>query len=111
MGEKNKVYFAQGDEDYGGIYIAAKTGKVAKMIAMGTWVADHLENPFIQLRVTRCWSVKETEYDGELDIAQINELGLTWWSCPKCDNEEFTIISDYEYQCKNCKHIEAIPYI
>ena len=109
--KKNKVYCAEGDPDYGCIFIAAKTSKEAKAIAMGTWVADVLDNPFIELRITRCWSVKETEYEGELDISQINELGLTWWWCPECKKEEFIIISNYEYQCKNCKHIDDIPYV
>ena len=108
---KNKVYCVEGDADYGCIYIAAKNGKEAKNIALGTWVADHLDNPFIELRVLRCWSVKETDYEGELDIFQINELGLTWWVCPECDKEEFEIISECEYQCKNCKGVFGIPYV
>lgn len=109
--KKNKVYCAEGDSDYGCTYIAAKNGKAAKNIALGTFVADHLDNPFIELRVTRCWSVKETEYEGELNIFQINELGLAWWSCPECDKEDFGIINEYEYQCKNCKGIFGIPYV
>lgn len=109
--KKNKVYCVEGDPDYGCIYIAAKNGREARMTALGTWVADHLDNPFIELRVLRCWSVKETDYEGELNIEQINELGLAWWSCPECDKEEFEIISEYEYQCKNCKGIFGIPYV
>ena len=31
MNKKNKVYFAQGDEDYGGAFIAAKTSKEARL--------------------------------------------------------------------------------
>ena len=108
---KNKVYYVQGDPDYGGIYIAAKTSKEAKIIAMGKWVAEYLDNPFVELRVKRCWNVKETEYEGELNISQINELGLTWWDCPNCHKEEFEILNGNEYQCKNCKHIEKIPYV
>lgn len=109
--KKNKVYCAIGDPDYGCIYIAAKNGKEARNYALGTWVAENLENPFIELRVTRCWSVKETEYEGELDIFQINELGLTWWSCPECDKEDFEILTDKEnYKCKNCEKIFEIPY-
>lgn len=108
---KNKVYFAQGDEDYGGIYIAAKNSKEAKSIALGTWVAETLYNPFIDLRVIRCWSVKEAEYEGELDILQINELGLAWWSCPNCDKEDFEIINNKTYRCKTCNKEFEIPYI
>jgi len=109
--KKNKVYSAEGNPDYGCVYIAAQNSKEAKKIALGTFVAETVYNPFIELRVLRCWSVKETEYEGELDIEQINELGITWWDCPNCNKEEFTIISEYEYQCKNCKHINRIPYI
>ena len=36
---KNKVYCAEGDPDYGCIFIAAKTSKEAKYIAIGSWVA------------------------------------------------------------------------
>lgn len=108
--ETNKVYFAQGDVDYGGIYIAAKTSKEAKQIALGTWVTGCLDNPFIELRVTRCWNVKGTDYYGELDINQINELKLSWWSCANCDNEEFEIVDNEHYKCKNCNYEGEIPY-
>lgn len=108
--KKNKVYSVEGDPDYGCIYIAAKNGREARMTALGTWVADHLYNPFIELRVLRRWGI-ETDYEGELDIFQINELGLSWWACPECDREDFNIISEYEYQCKSCKGIFGIPYV
>lgn len=111
MSDKNKVYFAEGDSDYGGIYIAAKNGKEAKLIAMGSWVAETLNNPYIELRVTRCWSVKQTDYEGELNISQINELGLAWWSCNHCDKEDFEIINAKKYKCKNCGNIAEIPYV
>lgn len=109
--KKNKVYFAVGDEDYGGIYIGSKNSKEAKKIALRSWVAENVDNPFIELRVTRCWSVKETEYEGELDISQINELGLAWWSCPNCDKEDFKIIDSETYKCKNCNEEFKIPYM
>lgn len=108
---KNKVYFAEGDPDYGCIYIAAKTSKEAKNIALCTWVAETVYNPFIEMRVCRVWSVKETDYDGELNIKQINELGITWWDCPKCGKEEFEIIDTHYYKCKNCEYEGEIPYI
>lgn len=108
--KKNKVYFASGDIDYSGIYIACKTSKEAKQFALGTWLAENVENPFINIRVTRCWSVKETDYEGELDISQINELKLTWWSCPNCDKEDFEIIDNWTYKCKTCNQEFKIPY-
>lgn len=109
--KKNKVYSAVGDEDYGCIFIAAKNGKEAKQMAMHLWVAETVENPYIELRVTRCWSVKETDFEGELDIYQINQLGLTWWDCPNCGNEEIEILDDYHYMCKNCREENKIPYV
>ena len=108
--KKNKVYFAIGDEDYGGIYLACKNSKEAKQKALGLWVAETVDNPFIDIRVTRCWSVKETDYEGELDISQINELKLTWWSCPNCDKEDFEIIDAEIYRCKSCNQEFKIPY-
>ena len=108
--KKNKVYYITGDEDYGGLYIACKNSKEAKEIALGTWVAETVENPFIEVRIKRCWSVKETDYEGELDIFQINELGLAWWSCPNCDKEDFEIIDREKYKCKSFNRVFKIPY-
>ena len=108
--KKNKVYFARGDEDYGGTYIAAKTSKEARMIAMNTWVANTVDNPFINVRVTRCWSVKETDYEGELDVKQINNVGLAWWCCEECECEDFEIINGGTYRCKTCGKVAEIPY-
>lgn len=112
--KKNKVYCAEGDPDYGCIYIAAPNGKIAKNLALCTWVAETVDNPFINVRVTRCWSVKETDYEGELDIFKINELGLAWWSCESnnCLKEDFEILGDgRKYKCKECGMICDIPYI
>lgn len=107
----NKVYTATGDEDYGCIYIAAKNGKEAKNIALGTWIAETVDNPYIDIRILRKWGI-ETEYEGELDIFQINKLGLTWWACPNCDKEKFNILdNEEEYECKNCKQVFKIPYV
>lgn len=108
---KNKVYTAEGDPDYGCTYIAAKNSKEAKQIALGCDVAQMLDNPYIELRVLRCWQVEGTDYEGELNIYQINELGLSWWWCPECNNEDFEILDNYTYKCKKCGNIEKIPYI
>ena len=59
----------------------------------------------------RCWQVKGTDYEGELNIYQIDELGLSWWWCPECNNEDFEILDNYTYKCKKCGNIEKIPYI
>lgn len=109
--KENKVYCAEGDPDYGCIYIAAKTSKEAKHLAMSSWIAEPLDNPYIELRVTRCWNIKETNYSGILNIFEINKLGLTWWSCQECDNERFEILDTQTYKCKKCGKINSIPYI
>lgn len=108
---KNRVYCAEGDPDYGCQYIAARTVKDAKQIAMGSEISEHLDNPFIELRVTWCKNVGETDFEGELDIDQINQLGLTWWDCPECQSEDFEIVDDYNYKCKKCGKVNEIPYI
>lgn len=108
--KKNKIYCVEGDPDYGCIYVAAKNGKCARTMGLGTWVAGHLYNPYIEMRVLRKWGI-ETDYEGELDIYQINELGLTWWSCPECDKEEFEILDRDKYKCKNCGKEFKIPYV
>ena len=71
---------------------------------MRTWIVETLDNPYIDIKVN-------TEYEGELDIEQINELGLTWWACEECEKEEFEIIDKYTYKCKNCGHQDGIPYL
>lgn len=109
--KKNRVYFAEGDPDYGCVYIAAKTSKEAKNIALGTWVAETVYNPFIEMRVCRIWSVKETDYRGELTIEQINELGITWWDCSNCYGEDFEILDTHHYKCKKCGAENEIPYV
>lgn len=107
--KKNRVYTATGDEYYGCTYIAAKSVKEAKKIALTTWIAEIMEN-YIDLSIRWIRGV-ETNYEGELNIKQINELGLTWWSCPKCDKEDFEILDDYTYKCKNCGNEFKIPYV
>jgi Zn finger protein HypA/HybF involved in hydrogenase expression len=107
--KKNKVYFAEGDPDYGCTYIAARTSKEAKQIALGCEVAQLIDNPYINLRIKRCWQVEGTNYKGELDIYQINELGLAWWWCPNCENENFEMLDDQTYKCKKCGETNKIP--
>lgn len=105
----NKVYFAIVDEDYGGTYIAAPNIKEAKRIALGCDIINGFLENYIDLRVKWQKGIK-TDYSGELNIYEINELGLTWWACPDCDKEEFEIIDDETYKCKNCGNTYDIPY-
>lgn len=54
-----------------------------------------------------------TDYEGELDIKQLSELNLLWFSCSDgdCDSGNLEIISDLEYKCKKCGNIGKIPYL
>lgn len=115
---KLHIYCAEGDPDYGCQYVAALTSKEAKQLAMGCDITGHLDNPYIELRVTLCRSVKQEKIDkyikgkGLLNIFDINNVGLTWWDCPECENEEFEILDDgYHYRCKNCNKEFEIPYV
>lgn len=104
----NKIYFAN-VYDLGGAYIAAPNIKEAKKIAYSCDViCNEIEN-YIDLRIH--WvKNKITDYEGELNIKQINELGLTWWGCPNCDEEDFEIIDEFNYRCKKCNQEYEIPY-
>lgn len=105
----NKVYFATVDDDYGGTYIAAKNIREAKKIALGCGIiADFIEN-YTDLKIHWERGTK-TNYEGELNIKQINELGLAWWICPNCESEDFEILNKEKYKCKKCGYIDEIPY-
>ncbi len=107
---KNRVYFAISDEDMGGTYIAAPNIKIAKSIARSCdIILNHMED-FLDLDIHWCRGI-ETDYEGELDVFQINELGLSWWVCPNCDEEEFEILSEEICKCKKCGEEFEIPYI
>lgn len=86
-----------------------KTENVLKAFGQGTWVAETIDR-YIDLRVIRCWGVK-TKYEGQLNIQQINEIGLAWWCCEHCENEEFEIIDKYTYRCMKCGKTGKIPYL
>lgn len=107
--KKNRVYFAEGDPDDGGTYIAAPNIREAKRIATRTNVMNSVYR-YIDLRVYWKRGI-ETDYEGELNIFQINELGLTWWCCNKCDNDTFELLDEYTYKCKKCGYEDEIPYI
>ena len=104
---ENKVYFAYINDGGGGSYIAAKNIKEAKRLALYSAIADFLEN-YIDLKIRWKRCVK-TNYYGELNVNQINELGLAWWVCPNCESESFEIIDENNFMCKNCGYAGEIP--
>lgn len=105
----NKVYFAHVYGESCGAYIAASNIKEAKKIAYSCDLINSFIDNYIDLRVEWKKGIK-TELKGELDIFEINKLGLTWWSCPECDSEDFTIIHDEKYRCNKCDKEFEIPY-
>lgn len=107
---ENKVYFATANYDYGGVYIAAKNIKEAKKIALCCkGITDFLEK-YIDLEIQWEKGIK-TNFYGELNVKQINELGLAWWICPNCDSESFEILDKDTYKCKKCGYVDEIPYV
>lgn len=105
---ENKVYFAYiNDDDEEGVYVAAKNIKEAKKLALYSAIADFLES-YIDLNIYWVKGVK-TNYEGELNVKQLNELGLQWWECPNCTGMSFEILDDYNFKCKNCGYIGEIP--
>lgn len=110
---KLNIYSAEGDPDYGCVYIAAYTSRQAREIAQNTFVAETVNNPYINVRVllhkyNHTDLVKEPR---ELTIKEINDAGLIWWCCPECEDDDFEIIDTYNYKCKKCGHEDEIPYI
>jgi hypothetical protein len=112
----NKVYFFIDESgDHGGIYVAARTLKEGKKFALSSDILDlmMLWNPYIELNGHM--ERKEgkpifTEYEGELNIKQINELGLAWWDCDECGAGNFSIINEFEYKCNECGYSSKVPY-
>lgn len=112
----NKVYFAQSDDDYGGVYIAAPNIREAKKIARTCEiVTDHMESFLgFEIHVQRR-DGKPIMVDlpaGELDTDEIIQAGLAWWSCSKCDgnNLKSDNIGD-TYTCLDCGNVDEIPYV
>ncbi|WP_427340906.1 hypothetical protein [Caloranaerobacter sp. DY30410] len=112
----NKVYFFNG-YDRGGTYVAAKNFKEAKTIALCSSILDYLENPFVDIRGhlvrdSRTNKPITTEYEGELNIFQLQELGLLWFECYACGSDNIEILKGADqFKCLECGSIEDIPYV
>lgn len=110
---KLNIYCAEGDPDYGCAYIAAYTSKEAKQIALGTFVAETVYNPYMNVRIKLC-KYNHTDLAKNpkvLTIKEINDAGLSWWCCPECDDDDFYIINAQWYRCCKCGTKNKIPYI
>ncbi len=110
----SKVYFAEVDEDYGGVYIAGPNIKEAKKIARRHEICDNIDR-YTDLKIRMCrkdGKPVRIDHLGELDIDQILSAGLAWWSCPNCDGNNFkTDGHPCNYICRDCGHTEEIPYL
>lgn len=52
-----------------------------------------------------------TEYEGVLDVEQIYEVGIIWFQCDNCGDDDFKFIDNGEnYKCKACGHADRVPY-
>jgi hypothetical protein len=113
----NKAYFfTEKSGDYGGVYVAAKTWKEARNIAISDkLISDHVDNPIIEVEGHLCRKNKQpikTEIEGILSMQQICDLGLAWWECEKCGYSNFEIIDcDQNFKCKDCGFIDNVPYV
>lgn len=105
----NKVYFACVLDEHCGTYIAAPNIREAKKIAYGCDIISSFIDNYIDLRIHWEKGIKTESY-GELDIFEINKLGLTWWDCPECETDDFTIIHEFKYRCNKCDKEFDIPY-
>ena len=111
----NKIYFAEVDEDYGGVYIAAQNMKEAsKMARRHEIICDHLER-FTDMKMHLCGGRKAPatiDHEGELSIDQIISAGLAWWGCSGCGGENIKANEGaMKYTCLDCGHTDDIPYL
>ena len=113
----NKIYFAENgkQESTGGTYIATVNLEEAKKLARQSDIIKDCVTKFTDLKVSlmRYSDNKPmfTEYEGELNMEQIAELGLIWWTCRNCGERKFAILNDDECKCLNCSTIQEIPYL
>jgi hypothetical protein len=115
----NKVYFFYNEEDVGK-YVGHKSFKKAKEIALLSPVFDMLENPFVDIRgklVKRYDYRDKKEYivktstEGMLSTQEIVDLGIAWWQCSKCGDDNLEIVDNGEnYNCLSCGHSDEVPY-
>lgn len=128
QGEKdNKVYFFHPKGIMNGYYFAAKNFKKAKGMALKTELTEWSDNPFIDIRgniVKRYYKdgeyiengyIIETNYEGKLNVKQEGELGILWFQCPECGDDDFSFSEftggDYmAMKCNQCGYESDVPY-
>ncbi len=109
----NKVYFFIVDEDYGGVYVAAKNWKEARKYSMQDELISEYMEEFIDLRGSIVKPKVFTTLEGVLSIEQTIKLGLAWWDCENdsCIGGEIEFVDELNYRCSGCGEINKIPYV
>jgi len=113
----NKVYFfSEVSEEYGGVHVAAQSWKAAREIALtDELISEHIDNPITDVKGSLCRHDKKpitTEIEGKLTTQQICDLGLAWWDCEECGDDNFEIFNhESEYRCRSCGFVENVPYV
>jgi hypothetical protein len=112
----NKVYFFSDKHGQGGgIHIAASTWKAARNFALHNEITEFMDEPFIDLKGSTCRKGSApitTELEGVLTVQQTVDLGLAWWNCEQCGDDDFEIFpGEQEYKCRVCGALDGIPYV
>jgi hypothetical protein len=118
----NKIYYAVVDEDYGGVYISAKSIKEAKALSLSEDIISENMESYIDLK---CHAVRDrnkkihtTELPSKiLSIQEIIKEKCHWWYCKneECEQDEYFVYSDTgewgRYKCPKCGMMYDIPYV
>jgi hypothetical protein len=114
----NKVYFfREKSGEFGGVYVAAETWKKARNIAITEeLISEYADNVITDIEGHLCRNNNKkpiiTEIEGILNVQQICDLGLAWWDCEECGDDDFEILNyESEFKCRKCGFIDDIPYV
>ena len=115
----NKVYaFHEGNYEKW-CYIAAENFKKAKKIALFNPLCNFCDNPFIDISGHLCRDKNKkpitTDFSGELEIQQIVDVGLAWWTCEgnegNCESKQFEMFDNgFKWKCQICGKDGNTPY-
>jgi hypothetical protein len=52
-----------------------------------------------------------TDYEGILNVKQLNEIGIVWFNCMDCGDDSFNFNENLtKYICENCGYEGVVPY-
>ena len=107
----NKVYAVHEGNYEKWCYIAAENFKKAKKIALFNPLCNFCDNPFIDISGHLCRDKNKkpitTDFSGELEIQQIVDVGLAWWTCEgnegNCESKQFEMSDGgWKWKCRVC---------